>query len=135
MTGFGKDVNQLSDIDADRLRRHLCDLFEVQIKVRLRMGILRFFANPDSLRKKLGSFHSDELGNLRGNARLYDRESRSNYPYKSRGQPFRATVSGIVCAVVVLFNGWDTFSPFKLQDFIANYISVGTDHSLRIRRC
>lgn len=58
--------------------------------------------------------------------RAYDR-NRTQYPYKSWGQPLKAYVGLGGCSLLVIFNGWRSFvSPFSGADFVASYISVRT---------
>ncbi|KAI8633816.1 amino acid permease-domain-containing protein [Xylariaceae sp. FL1651] len=56
--------------------------------------------------------------------RLYDRQN-PQYPYRSHGQWLRAVYALFGCSVLVLFNGWRTFSPpFSAGDFVACYIGI-----------
>ncbi|KAI0974013.1 amino acid permease-domain-containing protein [Xylaria arbuscula] len=55
---------------------------------------------------------------------LYDRQN-PQYPYRSHGQWLRAVYGLFGCSVLVLFNGWRTFSPpFSAGDFVACYIGI-----------
>ncbi|KAI0538135.1 amino acid permease-domain-containing protein [Xylaria digitata] len=57
-----------------------------------------------------------------GVRRLRDRQN-PQYPYRSHGQWLRAVYALFGCSVLVLFNGWRTFSPpFSGGDFVACYI-------------
>ncbi|KAI0407617.1 amino acid permease-domain-containing protein [Xylaria palmicola] len=56
--------------------------------------------------------------------RLYDRQN-PQYPYKSHGQWLRAIYALFGCSVLILFNGWRTFSPpFSAGDFVACYVGI-----------
>jgi len=56
--------------------------------------------------------------------RLYDRQN-PQYPYRSHGQWLRGVYALFGCSLLVLFNGWRTFSPpFSAGDFVACYIGV-----------
>ncbi|RWA09831.1 hypothetical protein EKO27_g5272 [Xylaria grammica] len=59
-----------------------------------------------------------------GVRRLYDRQN-PQYPYRSHGQWLRAAYALFGCSVLILFNGWRTFSPpFSAGDFVACYIGI-----------
>ncbi|KAI1425703.1 amino acid permease-domain-containing protein [Xylaria sp. FL1777] len=59
-----------------------------------------------------------------GVRQLYDRQN-PQYPYRSHGQWLRAVYGLFGCSVLVLFNGWRTFSaPFSAGDFVACYIGI-----------
>ncbi|KAI3317991.1 amino acid permease-domain-containing protein [Xylariaceae sp. AK1471] len=59
-----------------------------------------------------------------GVRRLYNRQN-PQYPYRSRGQWLRAVYALFGCSVLILFNGWRTFSPpFSAGDFVACYVGI-----------
>jgi yeast amino acid transporter len=59
------------------------------------------------------------------NRTAFDREDE-HYPYRAHGQLFRSYYGLIFCLLLILFNGWHTFVPFQVQDFIVSYIGVSS---------
>jgi hypothetical protein len=58
------------------------------------------------------------------NRHAFGRRNRQ-YPYKSRGQWFKAVWGFTGTSLFALFNGWQSFTrPFSPADFVASYISV-----------
>jgi len=50
--------------------------------------------------------------------------SRDDLPYKSPFQPYSAYFGAIVCALIILFNGFTVFSPFNVTGFVSSYIGI-----------
>lgn len=50
--------------------------------------------------------------------------SRDSLPYKSPYQPFTAIYGLFWCSVIIFFNGFDTFGPFNVSNFLTAYIGI-----------
>ncbi|KAF2744533.1 hypothetical protein M011DRAFT_470381 [Sporormia fimetaria CBS 119925] len=47
------------------------------------------------------------------------------YPYRTRGQLFRAYYGFLFCLLLIVFNNWRAFvPPFSTHDFIASYVGI-----------
>jgi amino acid transporter len=58
------------------------------------------------------------------NRSAFNRDDKQ-YPYRTRGQLFRAYYGFSFCVLLILFNNWRAFyPPFSAPDFIASYIGV-----------
>lgn len=69
--------------------------------------------------------HRDRRGDLEQTSLAYSRQAAQTYPYRSHAQSLRSYYALFGCIIMIIFNGWRTFSPFSGGDFVASYISVG----------
>ena len=74
----------------------------------------------------------DEDLNLTPEMRFqYNRENKSQYPYRSHLQWLRALYALVFCLLMILFQGWRTLvRPVSDPDFVASYIAVRFRHAI-----
>jgi amino acid transporter len=66
----------------------------------------------------------DEELNLTPEMRNFYKRSAKQYPYRSHLQWVRAVYGLLGCSLLAIFQGWRTFAPMNVRDFLASYLPV-----------
>ncbi|KAI0413833.1 amino acid permease-domain-containing protein [Xylaria grammica] len=120
MLGF-LAVNENSQLVLGRLVRFSVTLLTITYGL-MAASFLSFFRSLEAAAE--GRDENIDNKDDPGVRRLYDRQN-PQYPYRSHGQWLRAAYALFGCSVLILFNGWRTFSPpFSAGDFVACYIGI-----------